>query len=120
MKIAIPAVENKETANIESRFGRTPWFMVFDTETKKWESIENSTNLQAVQGAGIQSAETLVRNGINAVLTPHCGPKAFRVLLAGGVSVYIGATGTVENAMKEYEAGNLKLSESADVDGHWQ
>jgi predicted Fe-Mo cluster-binding NifX family protein len=119
MKIAVPAVSNMQTAAIDARFGRTSWFLVYDTESKTWETIENISSLQSAQGAGIQSAETLVRHGINAVLTPHCGPKAFRVLQAAGVAVYLGISGTVMDALSAYEAGSLQLSTSANVDGHW-
>jgi predicted Fe-Mo cluster-binding NifX family protein len=119
MKIAIPAVNRDATALIDARFGRTPWFLVYQTDTDAWEAIENAPNLQAVQGAGIQSAETLVRQGVTAVLTPHCGPKAFRVLQAAGVTVYLGVTGTVADALTAYQAGTLQPASSADVEGHW-
>ena len=119
MKIAIPAVDREPTAMIDARFGRTPWFLVFDTETGTWEAVENTQNLQAVQGAGIQSAETLVRHGVTTVLTPHCGPKAFRVLQAAGVTLYLGVSGTVAEALAAYQAGSLQPAASADVEGHW-
>jgi predicted Fe-Mo cluster-binding NifX family protein len=49
MKIAIPAVSNIQTATIDARFGRTAWFMVYDTESKAWEAIENISSLQSAQ-----------------------------------------------------------------------
>lgn len=104
---------------IDARFGRTPWFLVFETETCTWEAVENTQNLQAVQGAGIQSAETLVRHGVMTVLTPHCGPKAFRVLQAAGVTLYLGVSGTAAEALAAYQAGSLQPAASADVGGHW-
>ncbi len=119
MKIAIPTVGNTPTAMIDARFGRAPWFLLFDTETGAWQAVENTPNLQAVQGAGIQSSETLVREGVSAVLAPHCGPKAFRVLQAAGVTVYLGASGTAEDALAAYHAGTLQPAASADVAGHW-
>lgn len=119
MKIAVPAVDRESTANIDARFGRTPWFMVYDTDAHTWNAVENTQNLQAAQGAGIQSAETLVRHKVEVVLTPHCGPKAFRVLQAAGVAIYLGVNGTVEEALAAYQAGEMVPAESADVEGHW-
>jgi predicted Fe-Mo cluster-binding NifX family protein len=119
MKIAIPAVDRQPAAAIDARFGRAPWFLVYDTDTKAWDAVENAQNLQAVQGAGIQSSETLVRHGVNVLLAPHCGPKAFRVLQAAGVTVYLGANGTAAEALTAYQDGNLQPAQSADVDGHW-
>jgi predicted Fe-Mo cluster-binding NifX family protein len=119
MKIAIPAVDREPTATIDARFGRAPWFLVYDTEMLTWVAVENSPNLQAVQGAGIQSAETLVRHGVTVVLTPHCGPKAFRVLQAAGVTIYLGVNGTVAEALAAYQTGSIQPASSADVEGHW-
>lgn len=119
MKIAIPANGNNSAAMIDARFGRSPWFLIYDTESSSWQAVENSPNLQAVQGAGIQSAETIVQNGATVLLTPHCGPKAFRVLQAAGILVYLGVSGTVADALAAYQAGKLTQSSTADVEGHW-
>lgn len=91
----------------------------YDSDTQVWDTIENAENLQAAQGAGIQSSETLVRHGVTALLAPHCGPKAFRVLQAAGVAVYLGVTGTATEALIAYQEGKLQPAASADVDGHW-
>ena len=119
MKIGIPAVDREPTAAIDARFGRAPWFLVYDTDAKTWDAIDNAPDLQSVQGAGIQSSETLVRHGVTALLAPHCGPKAFRVLQAAGVTVYLGVNGTAEDALTAYQDGQLQPTQSADVEGHW-
>jgi len=119
MKVAVPASGVTPAASVEARFARAPHFLVFDTEGGTWATVENAQVLNAVQGAGIQAAETLVRNGVNAVLTTHCGPKAFRALQAAGVAVYIGVTGTVEDAMHQLLADRLTPAAQADVEGHW-
>jgi len=71
-----------------------------------------------VQGAGIQTAEMLANSGVEAVMTGHCGPKAFRVLNAAKISIYIGYTGTVLGALNAYQTGEIKPAENADVEGH--
>ncbi|OPZ82613.1 MAG: Dinitrogenase iron-molybdenum cofactor [bacterium ADurb.Bin429] len=119
MKIAVPAVDREPTAMIDARFGRAPWFLVYDTETQAWEAVANTSNLQTAQGAGIQSAETIARRGVAVVLAPHCGPKAFRVLQAAGVTVHLGVSGTVNDALTAYQAGQLPPAVAADVEGHW-
>lgn len=119
MKIAIPANGNNAESMIDARFGRSPWFLIFDSETSTWQAIENSPDLQAVQGAGIQSAETIIQNGATALLTPHCGPKAFRVLQAAGIEVYLGVSGKVADALAEFQSGGLTSASAADVEGHW-
>jgi predicted Fe-Mo cluster-binding NifX family protein len=104
---------------LDARFGRAPGFLVHDTDSGSSEFIDNQQSLDAAQGAGIQAAETVVRTGAKAVVTGHCGPKAFRVLSAAGVKVYNTELPTVAAALEAFRAGKLRQSDSADVDGHW-
>jgi len=92
---------------------------VIDSETGSFESHPNTQSLNAAQGAGIQSAETVSRLGAGVVLTGHCGPKAFRALQAAGIQIATGAEGTVQQAVEAFKQGTLKLAEKADVEGHW-
>jgi predicted Fe-Mo cluster-binding NifX family protein len=94
-------------------------FLVFDTDTESFEVIDNIKNLNAEQGAGIQSAETVVRSGARALVSGHCGPKAFRVLQAAGVKIYNTDAATVSEALDLYKSGKLMQAEAADVSGHW-
>ena len=83
MKIAITTSGNDLNAPLDSRFGRAPKFLIYDLEAKTFEIIDNEQNLNAAQGAGIQSAQNIARLGAKALVTGHCGPKAFRVLGSG-------------------------------------
>ncbi len=119
MKIAVSATDRGPGVPVDSRFGRASCFMVWDSESEEWQALDNSPNLSAAQGAGIQTAEMLSRSGVGAVLTGHCGPKAFRVLEAAGIEVYTDATGTVSDALAAYQNGQLSLATAPDVEGHW-
>ena len=119
MKIAITTSGNDLYSALDQRFGRTPSFLIYDLEQKSFTVIDNQQNLSAVQGAGIQAAETIARQEVDVLLTGHCGPKAFRVLQAAGIKVYNTAAGTVQEALDLFRENKLKESENADVDGHW-
>ena len=80
---------------LDARFGRAPRFLIYDLDSKTFEMIDNQQNLNAAQGAGIQSAETVARKGAKALVTGHCGPKAYRVLKAAGIRIYTSAVATV-------------------------
>jgi predicted Fe-Mo cluster-binding NifX family protein len=54
-----------------------------------------------------------------AVITGHCGPKAFRTLQAAGIQVVVGADGTVADAVEQFKSGELVPSDAADVESHW-
>jgi predicted Fe-Mo cluster-binding NifX family protein len=119
MKIVFTTSGNDLAAPFESRFGRAPKFLVYDLEGESFEVVDNGRNLNAAQGAGIQSAETVARLGARCVVTGHCGPKAFRVLSAAGIRVYTAAAPTVAAALTLYLSGKLVESTSADVEGRW-
>lgn len=106
-------------APLDSRFGRAPKFLVYDLDRETFEVLDNQPNLNAAQGAGIQSAELVARLGAKALVTGHCGPKAFRVLQRAGVRIFCTDAATVAEALQRYRAGVLTELQMADVDGHW-
>ena len=119
MKIAVTASGASLDAPLDPRFGRAARFIVVDSATGAFTVHDNTQNLNATQGAGIQTAETVSRLGAEAVITGHCGPKAFRALQAAGIQVVTGATGTVREAVARFQKGELQPSTGADVEGHW-
>lgn len=118
MIIAIP-INNKEDIIISETFGRAACFMFYDTDTKTSSIIDNNQNLNAVQGAGIQSSELIVKNNATAVIAKHCGPKAFRVLNSSNIAVYVPQDNDVDKAINDLNSNNLKQMLNADVQGHW-
>lgn len=120
MKVAISARGPELDSLVDVRFGRAPWFIIADTESDEWEAVENKKNMEAAQGAGVQSAECVVGKGAEAVLTGHCGPRAFQALSAAGIKIFVGADGeTVAKALDRLKSGDLKETGQADVGGHW-
>jgi predicted Fe-Mo cluster-binding NifX family protein len=119
MRLAVTSQGSELTSAVDPRFGRAKYFLVVNTETDEVSAVDNSANLNAAQGAGIQAGKKVVALGVEGVITGHVGPKAFAALQAGGVKVYTGAFGTVAEAIQQFRAGKLKMVESADVEGHW-
>lgn len=119
MKIALTTSGIGTDAPLDRRFGRAPHFIVFDLKDDSFRVINNQQNLNSAQGAGIQSALTVVDSGAAAVITGHCGPKAFRVLREAGIAVYNSEAATVAEAMTLFRSGQLTAAQAADVEGHW-
>ena len=119
MKLVITTTGQTLDAPMDRRFGRAEGFLVYDLETEVYTVIDNHQNFQAAQGAGIQAAQHVVNCGARAVITGHCGPKAFRVLSAAKVAIYNCEAATVADAIDQYKSGHLKPAQSADVEGHW-
>ncbi len=119
MKIAFTTSGDSLDSPLDGRFGRAPKFLIYDLERKAVEIIDNQQNLNAAQGAGVQSATAVSLSGAQAIVTGHCGPKAFQVLKAAGIKVYNTDAPTVAEALKRYQSGQLKEAGSSDVESHW-
>lgn len=119
MKIAITTSGNDLSAPLDPRFGRAARFLVYDTESETFELADNSQNLNAAQGAGIQAAQNAASTGAKVVISGNFGPKAFRVLSASKIALYTTAAATVQDALNLYKQGTLTAAQEANVEGHW-
>jgi predicted Fe-Mo cluster-binding NifX family protein len=119
MKLCITSNSAQPDAPVAPRFGRAPWFIIWDAETDTYEPIRNVQNMAAAAGAGIQSATAVARAGAEVVLTGHIGPKAISVLKEADVKVAVGAEGTVREALEAWRAGELEPTDEADKTPHW-
>jgi len=119
MKIAVTSTDRDLSSDIDPRFGRAAYFLVVDPDTLEFEPIENTQNLNLPQGAGIQAATTIAKQNVTALLTGNCGPKAFKVLEASKIKMFIGVKGQVMDAIEAFKNGDLTPTDSANVEGHW-
>ncbi len=119
MKIAFSASGDSLDAALDQRFGRAAQFVIVDSETDEFPVVDNTQNLNAAQGAGIQSAQNVVSAGATVLVSGHTGPKAFRVLSSAGVEIYLSSAATVKEAYQDWKDGKLAKSGSPDVEGHW-
>jgi len=118
MKIAVTSTGQTLDSQVDPRFGRAACFVIIDTETMDFSTIENS-NVAAAGGAGISSAKTVIDAGAQAVLTGNCGPNAERTLTAAGIKLYTGVTGTVSEAVELFKSGKLTEAEGPNVQSHF-
>jgi len=119
MRIAITANDQNLDTDVDQRFGRTPYFLLVDTDNLGFEVIENKQSFDLPQGAGIQAAQNIVPYRPVAVLTGNCGPKAFKVLEAAKIEVVTGVKGKIRDVVKAYVDGAYHGAEGANVEEHW-
>jgi len=119
MKIVFTTSGTDLNAALDRRFGRAAAFLVYDTDSRTFDVVDNAQNLNAAQGAGIQAAQAVVNTGAKAVVTGNCGPKAFRVLEAAGIKVYNSNAASINEALVMYREGRLTEATAANVEGHW-
>ena len=117
MKLAVTSTGKDLASQVDERFGRCEFFLVFDQERRPIHLVRNE-GASSNEGAGIRAASTLNEMGINVLITGSVGPNAFRSLVAAGIDVYIGAEGTIENALSEYSNGRLEKANGPTNSGH--
>ncbi len=119
MKIAITAQDKELSSEIDLRFGRAKWLILVDTESGDFQAHDNAVNVNAAQGAGIQTGGNVANLGVEAVITGNVGPNAFKTLNAANVKVFLTEKQTVQQALDSYKAGELQEVDQANVEGHW-
>lgn len=106
MKIILTATSDSLDSLLDERFGRAPYFLVYDLEQNHAEFIKND-NLDAAQGAGIQSAQNIVKTGASCLITGQCGPKALRVLESAKIKVLNTTAKTLNECIDLFRQGSL-------------
>ena len=121
MKIAITAKGKGSNldSEVDQRFGRAEWIIVVDTETGQHQVHDNSLNLNAPTGAGVQTASNIAELGVDAVITGNVGPKAYRTLTAADIDIYLVGQSSVKEAVDKLKAEKIKPIDRANVEAHW-
>ncbi|MDW5548722.1 NifB/NifX family molybdenum-iron cluster-binding protein [Methanosarcina sp.] len=111
MNICVTASGEGLDSKVDPRFGRCSYFVIYDPETRRVESISNAAAF-ASGGTGIKAAEIIANAGIDVLLTGTVGPNAFSIFSELGIDVQIRVKGTVQEAIRQYEAGELQSLQS--------
>lgn len=108
MKIAIPVDENGQKTDVCVSFGRAPYFMFYDTETKNSTFLPNSA-AESQGGAGIKAAQLIVDTKASVLLAPRCGQNAAEVLQAANIKIFKTLGTSVRENLQAFEAGKLDI-----------
>ena len=114
MKVCVTSQGPDLDSNIDSRFGRAPYFLFVDTDSLEFETLDNA-NATGTGGVGIQSGKVMADKGIECVLTGNIGPNASTTLSAAGIKFCLGVAGTVQEAVEQYKKGELVVSQDPNV-----
>ncbi len=110
--ICITAQGPDLNAEVDSRFGRCPYFLLVNPNTLEFVALENA-NADAEGGAGNQAGQFIISNNVKALLTGSVGPNAYETLNAAGVEMYTGISGNVKQVIEDYKAGKLKTTQKS-------
>jgi len=108
MKLLITANNEDINGEVEERFGRAPWFIVYDSESGTFTPHDNSENSDRSHAAGVGSATKAADLGVEAVLTGNIGPKAAEGLNVAGIEAYSASGLSIKEAVEKYINGELR------------
>ncbi|MGB9631415.1 MAG: NifB/NifX family molybdenum-iron cluster-binding protein [Candidatus Methanodesulfokora sp.] len=112
VRVAVPSTGPDPDSPMDPRFGRAPYFIIFDLDTMKHEVVQN-TFMSSAGGAGIQAAQLLIDKEVNVVLSGNVGPNAYQALVSAGIQVIPISARTAREAVEIYKKGGVAPSQAA-------
>lgn len=110
--IGIPTLnEGGLLSDISMHFGRTPYLTIIKVENDEIIDIDTIEIQGKHTGGSKTPAEIISNSGVDVLLCGNLGPKAVSMLQNSGMTVYSGASGKVENAIKAWQTGMLQLAD---------
>jgi predicted Fe-Mo cluster-binding NifX family protein len=108
---AFIAVKNNNgiESQVDDRFGRSGYFVIYDLDQEKILFIEENRYRQDGHGVGIAVGNHVVECGCELAIGAQPGPKAEMVLRKGNVNFFRVENCSVRQALekyKEYKEGN--------------
>jgi len=103
VKLIISAQNPSLEAQVDRRFGRCMWLVLFDTETNQWEAFQNPGASQS-GGAGVAAAQFIVDQKAEVVVSGDFGPNASRAFQAAKIEMrrFTDSTTTVQEAVDHF------------------
>ncbi len=106
MKICVPTSgRGGMDDSVSEHFGRAPTFTVVDTDTGGVHVVPNTS--EHMGGTG-KPPEQIAKTGAKVLLCSGLGPKAVAMFESMEIAVYVGALGSVSDAIKLWEGGKLE------------
>ena len=111
MKIAFTSTGPAWDADMDPRFGRTAFLLVYDEEKDEFEHYDNRDIENTAHGAGPRTAQKLFDLYADVLITGNGpGGNAGQVLDKAGIKIFVGASGmSVKEAYHAYKNDELKM-----------
>ncbi len=107
MKIAVACNTPSPSSPVASRFGRAPWFLVYDTVAHRFDSLPHPSPERGPAEAGIEAARFLRGARIGVVVAGQFGDSALRILHAARICVTSAGRITAAQALADFKDGVL-------------
>ena len=115
MKICIPTMGNNGLDDfVGEHFGRVPTYTIVDLETNEVKVVQNTS--EHMGGIGYPP-EIMIREGVKVLVCRGLGRRAINMFDETGIDVYIGASGTVKDAVSAFKQKRLQKAGLGDACG---
>ena len=113
MKICIPTIGDRGLDDIVGEhFGRVPTYTIIDLDTDQVRIIANTSHHMGGTG---DPPEILAKEGVKIMVCRGLGRRAISLFHQLGIDVFIGANGTVREAIQAFNDGTLKKAGTTDA-----
>jgi predicted Fe-Mo cluster-binding NifX family protein len=106
--------ENGLNDYVGEHFGRVPTYTIINLDTKEVKVIQNTSDHMGGHG---HPPELMAKEGVNIMVCRGLGRRAITMFEELGIDVYIGATGTVKNAVDAFRQNKLQRAGIGDACG---
>jgi predicted Fe-Mo cluster-binding NifX family protein len=110
MKVCIPTMGNggMEEA-VSQHFGRSATFTLVNLDTNEVQVLQN---IGEHMGGSVLPTDILRDRGVNVMIVGGLGPRAIQAFAEQCIEVFVGASGTVRDAISDWREGNLTKASS--------
>jgi len=110
MKIAFTSTGTTWESLIDSRFGRTGYFIIYNDETQQISVVDNSEVKNEAHGAGTATAQKIFEIKPDVLITGNGpGENAATALKQMNIKIFVDAHElTIKQAYENYMTGRLK------------
>lgn len=117
MKVSVPSIgKGGMDDTVSQHFGRAPVYTVFDTETGEYSVVPNTSDHNG--GVGLPT-DLLAETGVDVMLCGGIGKSAAVMFQNMGIDVFVGASGTINDAINAWKSGTLsKAAQDGNCGSH--
>jgi len=106
VKVCVPTMGNRGlNEQIGEHFGRVPTYTIVNTDTGEAEVLPNTS--MHMGGVGY-APEIMAKAGVDVMVCSGLGQRAIGMFEEAGIMVYVGAQGTVKDAVQLWKEGKLQ------------
>ncbi len=118
MRLCITSSGSNLDSLVDPRFGRCLYFIFINSDDFEEIEVVKNEGINAIRGAGVQSAQTVIDHQAEAVITGNIGPNSFFILNSSKIKIFQSPSGEiVKKVISLFKEGKLIEIEESGANG---